>query len=324
MNALERKKTTVVSKYASEYFSEADWLTLGQITGHLDIITGHGRLLRSLSFGDEDYGHCAAEVIDKIFNDDPNLIRDVIDHFDIDLWFEQKDPVKYQKIFLDSRITSADFWKDGYYKLFISHLSSNKVRMSAMKEAFLHWGIYAFIAHDDIEPTREWRNEIEVALESMDVMVAVVEPGFKKSDWCCQEVGYALGRKIDIVPLRAGKDPFGFFGKYQGIQVKGKTPTDSANEVTKLLLKKPNHRPKLIQCMTKAFTELKSSDKTSTISLLDSWNVLTNQQLKGVIERSLLSDREREPLTRIIKKVGAFTKEAETLYQKGIKDDIPF
>lgn len=315
---------SVITKYAAENFSEADWLTLGQITGQLNTITGHSRLLRSMSFGDDDYDYCVAEVLDEIFKNDPTFIFDVIDHFDIDLWYEQKNPNKYRKLFIDSTITRADFWKEGYFNLFLSHLSSNRARMSAMKSAFDRWGICAFIAHEDIEPSRDWRSEVEAALETMDVMVAVVEPGFKESDWCCQEVGYALGRKIDIIPLRAGMDPFGFFGKYQGIQIKRRTPTDAANEVTKLLLRKPKHRSKLLLCMSKAFSLLGSEDKISLLMMLDSWNVATKEQIKVLLERSSISDYEREKLKNIINKVGAFSEIRTTWPSEGIDDDIPF
>jgi hypothetical protein len=179
-----------------------------------------------MGFGDDDYDYCVAEVLDKIFTQDSSLIPDVIDHFDIDLWYQQKDLEKYRRVFLDSTVSSADFWTDGYLKLFISHLSSNKARMSAMKASLAKWGISAFIAHEDIEPSRKWMDEVETGLETMEVMVTVVEPGFRDSDWCDQEVGFALGRKIDIIPLRAGLDPYGFFGKFQGIQIKGKYPED--------------------------------------------------------------------------------------------------
>lgn len=169
MNAEQRKKTSVISKYAIDSFNEGDWLTLGQITGKVKEIMGHGRLLRSLSFGDDDYSYCVAEVINSIFSDDPNLIPDVIDHFDIDLWYQQKHPDKYQRVFLEARTISADFWTDGYVRLFVSHLSSNKSRMSALKASLSHWGICAFIAHEDIEASREWRDEVEAGLESMEI-----------------------------------------------------------------------------------------------------------------------------------------------------------
>jgi len=274
MNSEERKKVSVISKYAIESFNEGDWLTLGQITGKVKEITGHGRLLRSLGFGDDDYSFCVAEVLDSIFSDDPNLIPEVIDHFDMDLWYQQKHPDKYQRVFLDAKIASADFWADGYIKLFVSHLSSNKSRMSALKSSLSHWGICAFIAHEDIEASREWRDEVEAGLESMEILAAVVEPGFKESDWCAQEVGYALGRKVDIIPLRAGLDPFGFFGKYQGIPIKGKTPEFVANEIAKLLFKKPKHREKCIQSLGKALVTQESRKKVELVELLDEWSWL--------------------------------------------------
>jgi hypothetical protein len=323
MNSSELKKVAVISKYVIESFSQSDWFALGQVTGKLKTISDHPRLFRSLSFGDDDYDYCAAEVLNAIFSEDSSLIPEVIEYFDIDLWFQQKDPEKYQKIFVSSVVKSADFWKDGYLRMFVSHLSSNRQRMSQMKAGLANWGISAFIAHEDIEASREWRDEVEAGLESMDVLVAIVEPGFKESDWCVQEVGFALGRKIDIIPLRAGLDPFGFFGKYQGIQIKGKFPEQVANEIAQTLLKKPQHRNRLLQSTSKAFASLQSKNKTELIELLDSWSIATDHQLKELLEQASLSDFERKSLKNLIGRVGAF-KLPEPAVSADDVDDIPF
>lgn len=324
MDALERKKVSVITKYSIESFTEGDWYTLGQITGKLDVVTDHPRLFRSLSFDDDDYGFCVAQVLDTIFSDHPNMIGEVIDHFDIDLWYQQKDPVKFQKVFAATKVASADFWADGQLKVFVSHLSSNKERMSAMKAELAHWGISAFIAHEDIEPSREWMNEIEAGLETMEILIAVVEPGFKESDWCAQEVGFALGRHIDVIPLRAGQDPFGFFGKVQGVQIKGKLPTDVASEIVRLLLKKPKHRDKLLRAMGKAFRGLQSGQKTGSFELLDSWSVATDSQIKVLLENSSLSDFERESLKGLVSRVEAFKPQKQEQPAVYDEDEIPF
>lgn len=323
MDSLDRKKIAVITKYAVDTFSESDWVLLGQITGSLKRITDHPRLLRSLSFGDDDYPYCVADVLTAIFEADSSLIPEIIDHFDIDLWYQQKEPDKFIRVFTPATVKSADFWKDGYLRAFISHLSSNRERMSALKSNLANWGISAFIAHEDIKASREWRDEVEAGLETMDVLVAVVEPGFKESDWCAQEVGFALGRKVDIVPLRAGLDPFGFFGKYQGIQIKGKLPERVANEVTQALLNKPHHRARLLQCMTKAFSTLPSKKKVELISILDSWSTVTDQQLKPLLEQVSLSEFERKSLDGLITRVGAF-KQPEPAAAVTDFDDIPF
>lgn len=323
MDSLDRKKVAVITKYAVDTFSESDWLTLGQITGSLNRITDHPRLLRSLSFGDYDYPYCVAEVISNIFEADNNLIPEVVDHFDIDLWYQQKKPEKYLRVFKPVTVKSADFWKDGYLRAFICHLSSNRERISALKMSLGQWGISAFIAHEDIKVSREWRDEVEVGLETMDVFVAVVEPGFKESDWCVQEVGYALGRKVEIIALRAGLDPFGYFGKYQGIQVKGKLTNRVANEVTRALLNKPRHRLRLLQCIAKAFSTLPSKKKIELIGILDSWSTVTDQQLKALLEQVSLSEFERKSLDGLIARVGAF-RQPEPATPNTDFDDIPF
>lgn len=295
---------------------------LGQITENLDTIASHPRLFRALGFGDDDYEHCVTDVLNKIFSTDSNTIADVIEHFDIDLWYQQKSPDKYSRVFGDKDNMSVDFWKDGYFRLFISHLSSNKSRMSAMKSSLANWGVSAFVAHEDIEPTREWMNEVEAGLHTMDVLTAVVEPGFKESDWCAQEVGFALGRNIDVIPLRAGLDPFGFFGKFQGIQIKGKLPEEVSNEIICLLLKKPKHRNRLLECMSRAFSTLPSSQKLKLIELLDSWSVASDDQIKSLLETSSLSIHEKTKLKNLIARVAAFKSSPSNEIIDD--DDIPF
>ncbi len=321
MDKTTRKKVAVISNYVEGNFSEADWYTLGQITGRLNVITGHPRLFRSMHFGDDDYTFCVIEVLNQIFEENEELVEEIIDYFDIALWYQQKEPEKHKKLFLNSISVSPDFWKEGCLKLFLSHLTNNKERMSYLKSFLDHWGICAFVAHEDIEPSREWRYEVEVALETMEVMVVLVEPGFKDSDWCCQEVGYALGRKVEIIPLRAGMDPFGFFGKYQGIQAKGKTPAVVAEEIVCTLLKKPKYRTQLLQCIGKALASLQSDTKLINVNILDSWNIATDDQLKTLLERISLSEYEKKQLKDIIARTNAFKVEKVI---PEVSDDIPF
>ena len=92
MLPLERKKVSLIAKYAVEAFTAADWLTLGQITGRLKTVTDHPRLLRALGFGDDNYEVCSTEVLEMVFTQNVESIPEVIDHFDIDLWYQQKSP----------------------------------------------------------------------------------------------------------------------------------------------------------------------------------------------------------------------------------------
>lgn len=126
---------------------------------------------------------------------------------------------------LDLKVDPAEsdlnptFWKAGYLKLFISHLASDKINAQKLKDKLEKYGISGFVAHSDIEPTRVWQDEIEMALRTCDSLVALMIPAFHESKWTDQEIGLALGRDLLIIPVRMGQDPYGFIGKFQAITV---------------------------------------------------------------------------------------------------------
>lgn len=116
---------------------------------------------------------------------------------------------------------AASFWQPGFFRLFISHTSASKTSAHNLKNSLAKHQVASFVAHDDIEPTKEWQAEIERALRTADAMTAIVTPDFIQSKWCDQEVGIAFGRGKLVIPLRKGADPHGFLGKYQGLQTTG-------------------------------------------------------------------------------------------------------
>ena len=58
------------------------------------------------------------------------------------------------------QLRQSKFWVPGYFRLFISHLSPFKGTAAQLQTALLDFGITAFVAHKDIEPTKEWQDEI--------------------------------------------------------------------------------------------------------------------------------------------------------------------
>ncbi|MBD3812834.1 MAG: hypothetical protein IE917_11530 [Betaproteobacteria bacterium] len=53
-------------------FNAGDWEEVGLLTGYSDLISKHPRLLRSLSWGDEDYAGNALTIIKRIAEQDEN------------------------------------------------------------------------------------------------------------------------------------------------------------------------------------------------------------------------------------------------------------
>ena len=316
----QRKKISIISKYCISEFQDSDWFEFGQITGSVDKINRHPRLLRALSFGDDDYETCVVEVIDEICSDSPELVDIIVDHYDIELWYQSKEPQKFHKIFGEGRPPQVDFWSERTVRVFFSHLVSNRDKVGRLARELNTWGLDTFVAHDDIEPSLEWLAEIEKALLTMDALVAVVEEGFRDSNWCDQEVGYAFGRKIDVFPLRNGKDPYGFMGKFQGLQIKSRYPNEIAVDLLKLMLKKRRLYSKLISSLPIALSRLDSKKRTDRLTQIESWNIIPHKDIKSILESSSLSPEEKQTLADIIEKTGAYPEPAaEQNY-----DDIPF
>src|SRR5688572_1838770 len=61
-----RLKDIAVEKFTSE-----NWHDLSAIMGRSELVDNHPRLLRSLSFHDEDYGGCAVAVLKSLLASDP-------------------------------------------------------------------------------------------------------------------------------------------------------------------------------------------------------------------------------------------------------------
>jgi hypothetical protein len=57
------------------------------------------------------------------------------------------------------------------------------------------------------------------ALRTCEVLVAYLTPAFHESRWTDQEVGWALGREVVIIPIQAGVVPYGFLAAYQAVLV---------------------------------------------------------------------------------------------------------
>lgn len=123
------------------------------------------------------------------------------------------------------------YWRDGQLRVFISHLTTHREQAAKIQEAMTWNGMSGFVAHNDINPTVEWQIEIETALATCDMLVALIHPEFVQSKWCDQEIGYALGRGIAVFTVRCGEDPHGFVSRFQAFNGNGKNPTQIATEL---------------------------------------------------------------------------------------------
>jgi hypothetical protein len=172
------------------------------------------------------------------------------------------------------KVLEANFWEPFHLKLFLSHLSVFKVTTRELQKALRKFGISAFVAHVDIEPTREWQNEIEAGLYSMDALAAILMPGFKESDWTDQEIGVAIGRGVLVIPLIRGLTPYGFISKYQGLNVAGMNVSQVAQEMFRILVASPKTMTKMLSCLTE--TTIQATTEEDALFKLEQFKAIRN------------------------------------------------
>lgn len=199
-------------------------------------------------------------------------------------------------------------WKDGYYRLFISHRSEFKKEVSDLKEALREFGIDAFVAHEDIQVSVQWRDALVQAMKSMHCLLAYMTDNFSENDWCSQEVGFACISGVRIIPLRVGtKNPSGFLSFYQASNSSNMSTDEKAREIISKVLESDYELfiNSLLNCLnheanfskTKDILELLIEDKvvlnkTHILRLIDIYN--TNDQVSGYYHAQTYVDRIKE------------------------------
>lgn len=160
----------------------------------------------------------------------------------------------------------AKLWGKGSIRVFISHVAKDKILATEIKEGLADFEIASFVAHEDIEPTKEWQSEIERALFSMGMLVALLTEGFRESKWTDQEVGIAIGRGVPIVSVALDVDPYGFIGKYQAIPGVSKDRDQILDRILGVLFKMDGVREKAVDAFIKKVSGAYNYDHANSLA----------------------------------------------------------
>lgn len=285
-----------------------------KVLDRISLIDRIGRELQArMSYSDIDVYLTAYGINCKNFQPSTNskwvYVKELLADVDEKLVLKIADELELEHSYSVTTPKEATFWKAGHFKLFLSHLASFKVNTARLQQALKKYAITSFVAHEDIEPSKEWQAEIEAALQTMDAMAALLMPGFKESNWCDQEIGVAVGRDVLIVPVRKGFDPYGFIGKYQGIQAKNKNIGEVAEEIFNTIIKSPKTRNKMIRCISNAISQSTDvADAQEKIALL--------QSLPEIPKDSLESLKIEVSENGVLMKKTVFIQELNSLFRK--------
>ena len=201
-------------------------------------------------------GNPISYVIAMIEGADPEALAGLAEHVGIDL--------------KRSSSLAPTFWDQGAFRLFVSHISADKALASDLQIKLKLLGISAFIAHRDIEPTKEWQNEIELALSTCDALLALLQPKFHASFWTDQEIGFAMGRGALVVSVKYDQDPYGFIGKYQALVGTKRSSDDLVEELFKIFLSNKLTSDRMLEALVHLFDSSNTfADAKRHMSLLE-------------------------------------------------------
>lgn len=110
-------------------------------------------------------------------------------------------------------------------RAFMSYQTADKLVAARIAALLAKMGCTAFMAHENIEVSEEWRIQILKELSEADIFVPILSVHYYGSIWCKQESGIAAFRNMTIIPLSTdGAIPAGFIGHIQSTYINPEAP----------------------------------------------------------------------------------------------------
>ncbi|MBF0320330.1 MAG: toll/interleukin-1 receptor domain-containing protein [Nitrospirae bacterium] len=262
----------------------------------------------------EKYQEQIKDDINKIHNIQNEFIEEVFLEIDIpqeDDWRRDSGQLIKDKRTVPIESQNRVWEENGYYRVFLSHQTEYRVEAAELKAKLSLFGITCFVAHEDIEPLKEWQIEIENALFSMDALIALMTSDFHDSKWTDQEVGVAFGREVPIISIKLGSDPYGFIGKFQALSC---SIENVPKEIVKYLIKYEKMKDTYISSVSKCSSFKDADTLAELLPLIDSLSDIQisnlikafneNSQLRGIIRDTEFANT----LRALLKKLGSDVK----------------
>ena len=169
-------------------------------------------------------------------------------------------------------------------KVFLSYHHSVRKIAGRMKGYLSALGMDVFLAHEDLEPSDEWQEEILKKLRECDVFIPLLTKNFHSSLWTDQETGIAVARNKLIVPVKFSVVPYGFIGKFQALKAR-KELDDTCWRIVQKVASKPAFRKGMRDGVIKAFLESRSFEESARrAKMLVKFEPFSVTQLNRIVE----------------------------------------
>jgi hypothetical protein len=177
----------------------------------------------------------------------------------------------------------ASPWQGDRLRLFLSHLSTQQVFVSDVRDELAKFGIESFVAHEAIKPSRELQDVIEASLPDCDALVAFLHEAFAESKWCDQEAGWIMARNRPVLSLSFDTHPHGFLATYRAMNCSRLSAKQIANTIFEWLLPSPTVKSRVSSSVVHAFVDSSSFSETRRLStVLSNLEIMSDANLNAL------------------------------------------
>lgn len=206
--------------------------------------------------------------------------------------------------------------------VFISHSTKDLIIVGGIKSSLQYYGFDTFIAHEDIDPSKEWQEEILKNLDSCDIFMPILTRNFQTSFWCDQESGIAFEKRKIIISLAVEIKPYGFLSRFQALKLNLNDITSFCKPIINSLKEDKNFKEKMKNCLIRSLLKSQQWEESNNKILLvkdmepfDSGQI--TQIMKGFVENEELTGA-----FNVIDYVKVWIKKYAGLIEPGLKVQV--
>ena len=176
-------------------------------------------------------------------------------------------------------------------KIFLSYSIKDKHKVGELKDDLERVGFGFFLAHEDINPSYEWQEEIYKNILDCDIFIPYITKYFKESDWTDQECGIAYKQSKLIIPLQVEITPYGFLNKIQALKFNPEKISSETDEIVRVILnsnKFGDLKDFFIEQFIKSGCYINANENSKRLRYYDNFS---EEEVKKICEGSLRNDQ---------------------------------
>ncbi len=184
-------KHAIEATFTPAQFGATQWKELGYATDTREYISNHPRLLRSLSWGDEDYGGHVLDAIEEMLRRNPTNLQVLLGFDGLAEWIEANEPAVYTGVVEAAMATAGTRYK---LRVFLCHGTEDKPAVRALYQRLGDEGdVDPWLDEEKLLPGQDWEYEIRRAIRTSDtIVVCLSSRSVTKRGYVQKEIVLAL------------------------------------------------------------------------------------------------------------------------------------